>query len=105
MERGEFVELGGKPHEIPEVYRERSPLSYASSCKTPVLFVVGEADLRCHNVEAEQYHRVLATNGVPTEIVRLPNASHVGSANGPVSGRLAQNEALVRWFTNYVLPG
>ncbi len=106
MDAGWWIatELGGRPNEIPEVYRERSPLTYASSCKTPVLFVVGEADMRCHPVEAEQYHRVLKTNGVATEILRLPNSSHIGSAIGPVAGRMAQNEALVQWFTRYLGP-
>jgi dipeptidyl aminopeptidase/acylaminoacyl peptidase len=98
------LELGGTPDKIPEVYRERSPLTYAPSCKAPLLFVVGEADYRCNPVEAEQYHRVLRVNGIPSEIVRLPNSSHTGSWGGPVPGRIAQNDALVDWFVRYLKP-
>jgi dipeptidyl aminopeptidase/acylaminoacyl peptidase len=104
MDAGGWIalELGGTPAKLPEAYREKSPLTYAPSCTVPLLFVVGEADYRCNAVEAEQYHRVLKTNGVPTEIVRLPNSSHTGSWGGPVPGRIAQNEALVDWFVRYL---
>jgi dipeptidyl aminopeptidase/acylaminoacyl peptidase len=96
------MEMGGYPWEVPDVYRERSPLTYASSCRTPLLFVIGESDLNCHQTEAEQYYRVLKTNGVPTEMLRLPNAHHGGTWSGPIPARDAQNEALVGWFRRYV---
>jgi dipeptidyl aminopeptidase/acylaminoacyl peptidase len=95
-------ELGGRPWEVPDVYRERSPLTYAPNCKTPVLFVVGEKDLRCPAGESEQYYRVLHSNGVPTAMLRLPNSAHLGTWDGPVPSRIAQNEALVDWFQRYL---
>jgi dipeptidyl aminopeptidase/acylaminoacyl peptidase len=98
------LELGGTPYEVPDVYREQSPLTYAPNCRTPLLFVIGESDLRCQPVEAEQYYRVLKTNGVPTEMLRLPNSTHLGTWDGPVPARIAQNEALVEWFTRYLVP-
>jgi dipeptidyl aminopeptidase/acylaminoacyl peptidase len=97
-------ELGGTPDEVPDVYRERSPLTHATNCKTPLLFIIGEADLRCHPIESEQYYRVLKSNGVPTEMLRLPNSTHIGTWNGPVAARIAQNEALVDWFRRYLNP-
>jgi dipeptidyl aminopeptidase/acylaminoacyl peptidase len=95
-------EFGGPPSEHPDAYRDASPLTYASSCRTPLLFVIGEQDLRCHPIESEQFYRVLKTNGVPSEMVRLPGSSHGGSAYGPVPARIAQNEALVDWFVRYL---
>jgi dipeptidyl aminopeptidase/acylaminoacyl peptidase len=97
--RGEF---GGTPDEVAEAYRERSPLTYAGNCRTPLLFVVGESDWRCHAIESEQYYRVLKLNGVPSEMLRLPDSSHTGSLTGPVPARIAQNEALVDWFQRYL---
>jgi dipeptidyl aminopeptidase/acylaminoacyl peptidase len=97
-------EFGGPPHELPDEYRERSPLTYAANCRTPILFIVGESDLRCHPTEAEQYYRVLRSNGVPTAMLRLPSSSHGGSSTGPVAARVAQNEALVEWFRRYLAP-
>jgi dipeptidyl aminopeptidase/acylaminoacyl peptidase len=96
------AELGGTPSDVPEKYRELSPLTYAPACKTPVLFVVGENDLRCPPVEAEQYYRVLKSNGVPTEMLRLPDTGHLGTWEGPSAARMAQNEALVDWFERYL---
>jgi dipeptidyl aminopeptidase/acylaminoacyl peptidase len=96
------LELGALPHEAPEKYAELSPLRYAPHCTTPLLFIVGESDLRCPACEAEQYYRVLKTNGCPTAMLRLPNSNHIGSWNGPPAARDAQNEALVEWFTRYL---
>jgi dipeptidyl aminopeptidase/acylaminoacyl peptidase len=98
------LEMGGTPLDAPEAYRELSALTYAPNCKTPVLFVVGEDDLRCHPVESQQYYRVLKSNGVPTEMLRLPNSSHLGTWDGPIPARIAQNEALVDWFKRYLAP-
>lgn len=95
-------ELGGQPHEVPDAYRDASPLTYAPNCTTPLLFIVGEKDLRCTPIESEQYHRVLRWNGVPTGMLRLPDSPHLGSWTGPAPVRAAQNEALVEWFTRYL---
>jgi dipeptidyl aminopeptidase/acylaminoacyl peptidase len=95
-------ERGGRPWETPDDYREQSPLTYAPQCTTPLLFVVGEADWRCHQTEAEQYYRVLKSNGVPTEMVRMPNAPHLGSWTGTPPMRDAQNVALLDWFGRYL---
>jgi acylaminoacyl-peptidase len=91
-------EIGGTPDEVPRRYRERSALTYAPHCRTPLLFIVGESDLRAQPLESEQYYRVLKRNGVPSEMLRLPHSSHIGSACGPVAGRVARGEALVDWF-------
>lgn len=95
-------ELGGRPHEIPEIYRARSPLTYAHRCVTPTQLVHGENDLRCPISEAEQFYRALKDAGCPTELVRIPECSHIGDSTGPLSARRAQNEALVSWFNRYL---
>jgi dipeptidyl aminopeptidase/acylaminoacyl peptidase len=97
------AELGGTPWDVPDTYRDYSPLSYSAACRTPLLFVVGDDDLRCHPTEAEQYYRVLKRSGVPTEMLRLPGASHIGTWTGPPAARAAQNKALVEWFTRFLL--
>ncbi len=97
------LDIGGTPHDIPDAYHELSPLTYAQNCETPLLFVVGEADLRCPPAESEQYYRVLKRNGIPAEMLRLPGSDHLGTWHGPVSARIAQNEALVEWFTRFLL--
>lgn len=96
-------ELGGKPHEIPEVYRRCSPITYAHLCTTPTLLIQGEADYRCPAEQSEQFFTVLKLSGCPVEMVRLPQSPHGGSIAGPPAVRRAQNDALLEWLNRYVL--
>lgn len=96
-------EFGGTPDEVPDVYRDRSPLTYAAACQTPMLLIVGESDMCCHPIESEQFYRVLKNHGVPARMLRLPGTAHGGTHTGPVPSRIAQNEALLDWFGRYLL--
>jgi len=95
-------DLGGRPDEIHDVYRSRSPLTYAHRCRTPTLLMHGEADLRCHMVEAEQFYRALHDVGCQTELVRIPGMTHMGDSTGPLAARVAQNEVLLEWFERHL---
>lgn len=97
-------ELGGPPHEIPEVYRRCSPITYAHRCKTPVLLIQGEADYRCPAEQSEQFYTVLKANGCAVEMLRLPASAHAGSIMGDPIFRRAQNRALLDWMNKH-LPG
>jgi len=96
-------ELGGKPHEIPDIYRRCSPITYAHRCTTPTLLVQGESDYRCPAEQSEQFYAVLKANGCTVEMLRLPNSPHGGAIAGPPMVRRAQNEALLNWMNKYVL--
>jgi dipeptidyl aminopeptidase/acylaminoacyl peptidase len=96
-------ELGGPPHEVPEIYARCSPITYAHKCTTPTLLVQGEADYRCPPEQSEQFYTMLKANDCTVEMLRLPNSSHMGSIYGAPSIRHAQNEALLEWMIRYVL--
>ncbi|MBT9139734.1 MAG: Dipeptidyl-peptidase 5 [Dehalococcoidia bacterium] len=96
------AEMGGLPHEIPEVYRRCSPITYAHRCTTPTLLVQGEDDYRCPAEQAEQFYAVLKASGCIVEMVRLP-ASHAGSIHGRPIVRRVQNEVLLDWMNHYLL--
>ena len=96
-------ELGGLPHEVPDVYRRCSPITYAHRCTTPTLLVQGEADYRCPAEQSEQFYAVLKASGCPVEMLRLPASSHGGSIRGKPALRRAQNTALLEWMKRYVL--
>lgn len=100
---GSLSELGGKPHEIPDVYRRSSPITYAHQCTTPTLLVQGEADYRCPMGQSEQFYAHLKATGCITEMVRLPGMAHVASITGPIIMQKTQNEALLGWMNKYVL--
>lgn len=95
-------QIGGRPHEALERYRDQSPMLQAHRCATPCLFVIGETDRRCPPAQAWSMHRVLVDAGTPSEVLVLPNSSHEGSTYGPVAGRLAHDDALVEWMTRWV---
>ena len=96
-------EMGGRPHEIPDVYRRCSPITYAHRCRTPTLIIQGEADYNCSPEQGEQFYTVLKANGCTVEMLRMPNMSHEGSKSGPPMMRRAQNAALLDWMNRYVL--
>jgi dipeptidyl aminopeptidase/acylaminoacyl peptidase len=51
--------FGGAPKELPELYRERSPITYAQRLAVPVLVQAGENDSRCPYHQVEVYVRRL----------------------------------------------
>ncbi len=95
-------DMGGKPHEMPEVYRSRSPMTYAHRCKTATLFIHPEKDLRCPISESEQFYRVLLDVGCAAELVRLRDVNHMGYAVGPPPVRVGQRTALLEWFKKHL---
>lgn len=97
------AELGGHPHEIPELYRKCSPITYAHNCKTPTLLIQSEDDWRTPAEQSEQFYTVLRANGCIAEMLRQPRSSHVGSIMGPLPARRAHLESHLGWFDKYIL--
>lgn len=95
-------ELGGLPHEIPEVYRRCSPITEAHNCTTPTLLIQGEEDYRCPAEQSEQFYAVLKASGCVVEMLRIPKSSHTGAIRGGIKARRAQNEALLEWMNKYL---
>ena len=96
-------QMGGHPHEVPEVYDKCSPITYAHNCKTPTLLVQSELDWRCPAEQSEQFYTVLKANGCIVEMLRQPGGSHGASIYGAVNLRRAHNDAMLDWFARYVL--
>jgi dipeptidyl aminopeptidase/acylaminoacyl peptidase len=64
------------------------------------LVVVGAEDYRTPVSEAEQLYSALKLKGVPTTLVKVPNASHGGIAARP-SQAAAKAAAIIAWFDRY----
>ena len=96
-------QMGGHPHEIPEVYEKCSPITYAHRCTTPTLMVQSELDWRCPAEQGEQFYTVLKANGCTVEMLRQPGGYHGASISGAVNLRRAHNDAMLDWFARYVL--
>jgi len=89
-----------KPWEDPMSYWNRSPLSLVGNVKTPTLVVVGANDYRTPVSESEQYYAALQIRGVPTALVKVPDASHGGFTARP-SQSAAKASAILAWFDKY----
>jgi dipeptidyl aminopeptidase/acylaminoacyl peptidase len=91
----------GGPDDVPEVYRNGSPLHYADGCRTPSRLILGEHDLRCPPSQGLMFHEALRLAGCETDVVWLPGAAHADSAFGPHHIRAAQDDALVEWIQRH----
>lgn len=97
-----LYELGGRPVDIPDVYRRNSSLTYADAVTAPLLLIHGERDYRCPIEQAEQFYAALKLRGHQVELLRMPEADHGLSRTGPPKLRIARLEALLDWFDRYV---
>jgi dipeptidyl aminopeptidase/acylaminoacyl peptidase len=94
----------GPPFEDPEEYRARSPLNYVKNVKTPMMFILGEADYRTPpGSGGEQMFRALKFRKIPTVMVRFPNESHELSRSGQPWHRVERLQHIVGWFDHWLM--
>lgn len=67
--------FGGSPDEVPERYRESSPITHVEAVKAPVLVMAGENDPRCPIRQIDNYLRRLEQLGKEHEVYRF-DAGH-----------------------------
>jgi dipeptidyl aminopeptidase/acylaminoacyl peptidase len=67
--------FGGSPEELPERYRECSPITYVDEVRAPVLVMAGENDPRCPIRQIDNYLDRLAARGAPHSVYRY-DAGH-----------------------------
>jgi dipeptidyl aminopeptidase/acylaminoacyl peptidase len=92
------------PFEDPDEYRARSPISYITNVKTPMMFILGEADHRTPpGAGGEQMFRALKFRKIPTVMVRFPNESHELSRSGQPWHRVERLQHIVGWFDHWLM--
>ncbi|MEV4311192.1 prolyl oligopeptidase family serine peptidase [Actinocrispum sp. NPDC049592] len=67
--------FGGSPEELPDLYRECSPITYIDQVRAPVLVWAGENDPRCPIRQIDNYLDALAERNLPYEEYRY-DAGH-----------------------------
>ncbi|MFF8598267.1 prolyl oligopeptidase family serine peptidase [Streptomyces sp. NPDC015232] len=68
--------LIGRPDEVPERYRDRSPLEHAEKISAPFLLLQGLDDPVCPPAQAERLLARMAGRGVPHGYLAFPGESH-----------------------------
>jgi dienelactone hydrolase len=71
----DLATLGGGPMELPDLYRERNPMTYVDAVRAPVLLIAGEHDSRCPLGQVMVYAHALRARRHPIE-VHLYAAGH-----------------------------
>jgi dipeptidyl aminopeptidase/acylaminoacyl peptidase len=67
--------FGGSPEEVPDKYRDSSPITYVDAVVVPVLILAGENDPRCPIRQIDNYVARLAQREVPHGVYRF-DAGH-----------------------------
>jgi dipeptidyl aminopeptidase/acylaminoacyl peptidase len=91
------------PFEDPDDYRQRSPITYISNVKTPLMLILGDADFRTPpDTGGDEMFRALKYRKIPTAEVRFPGESHELSRSGMPWHRVERLHHIVNWFDIYL---
>ncbi|HKS73767.1 MAG TPA: prolyl oligopeptidase family serine peptidase, partial [Terriglobales bacterium] len=91
------------PFEDPEDYKARSPITYINNVKTPLMLILGDADLRTPpDTGGDEMYRALKWRKIPTVEVRFPGESHELSRSGQPWHRVERLHHIVNWFDIYL---
>jgi dipeptidyl aminopeptidase/acylaminoacyl peptidase len=92
--------LGGAPADVPELMRERSPISYVDNVTAPLLVLAGEHDSRCPLRQVLLYTDRLAARGHDHELYLFPT----GHAPFQIDERIKQTGVVLDFLARRV-PG
>jgi len=93
----------GAPWEDPADYAARSPITYVTKVKTPLMLIEGEADYRTPPASGgEQMFRALKYLKRPVVMVRFPGETHELSRSGRRWHRVERLRHIVGWFDKYL---
>ncbi len=87
-----------------DTFVERSPLTYATKVKTPVLLLHGEDDHRCPIGQSEEMFVSLKRLGKEVELVRFPGCSHSFLRSGHPKMRVEYLRRMKAWFDARIGP-
>jgi dipeptidyl aminopeptidase/acylaminoacyl peptidase len=68
----DLVMFGGDPDQVPDLYRERDPMTYVDRAKAPVLVIAGEQDPRCPLEGVTPWVDALRARGVDVQVSIYP---------------------------------
>ena len=93
--------LGGTVHEVPDLVRERSPITYADRVKTPTLVLVGEHDTRCPPRQALNWVDAVRAAGAEVEVYTF-GTGHVSYV---VDEEIRQTSRILEFLEKHLLSG
>lgn len=95
-------DMGGWPYEIPDFYREHSPLTRVAAITAPLLILHGDEDRTCPPIEAAMLFSALRTQNKPVMWVRYPGESHGFLSQGRLETRVDASTRILGWFAQHL---
>jgi dipeptidyl aminopeptidase/acylaminoacyl peptidase len=87
-----------------ELYRAHSPITFVNNIKTPMMFILGDADYRTPpTAGGEDFFRALKYKHIPTVMVRFPRESHELSRSGEPWHRVERLDNIIDWMDEFLL--
>ena len=91
------------PWEEPGMLIDRSPLTWAENCRTPLLLLGGTADPRVHPSQPHMlYRKIRMSTSTPVRYIQYPGEGHGNRTNVYRYDYLLR---AMRWFDHYLQPG
>ncbi|MFN2545391.1 MAG: prolyl oligopeptidase family serine peptidase [Actinomycetota bacterium] len=90
--------FGGSPEELPDLYRERSPITYVEQVKAPVMILAGENDPRCPIRQIDNYIARLRELGAEHEVYRYD----AGHGSLVIEESIKQAEAMLAFAAKHL---
>lgn len=98
LKRYDAALFGGTPDEVPQVYRERNPITYVDRVRVPVMLLVGQNDPRCPSRSADVYIDRLRGLGRVHETYRYD----AGHGSLVIDERIRQMEAQIAFLAKHL---
>jgi dipeptidyl aminopeptidase/acylaminoacyl peptidase len=90
----------GSPQDVPDAYRDSSPLTYVDRVRAPVLVLAGENDPRCPIRQIENYLDALAARGACYAVYRYD----AGHGSGVMAERIRQLACEIAFVRDVLAP-
>jgi dipeptidyl aminopeptidase/acylaminoacyl peptidase len=94
----DLATMGGSPMEVPDLFRERNPMTYVDHVRAPVLLIAGEHDSRCPLGQVMVYAHALRARRHPVD-VHLYAAGHHANEVGEL---IRHMELALEFFGRHV---
>jgi dipeptidyl aminopeptidase/acylaminoacyl peptidase len=92
--------MGCSVYDVPDLHRDRSPLTHVNRVKTPTLLVHGERDEDVPPEQSLEFYTALKHFGVPTQCVIYPREPHGFTER---THQIDLIRRVVEWIERYLL--
>lgn len=94
----DIARMGGSPMDVPELYRERNPMTYVDRVTAPLLMIAGERDSRCPLGQVMTYAHALRARNHPVEVELYAAGHHANQ----VDEQVRHTEMTIDFFRRYL---